>query len=117
MSAQCKTLMVHLTDRSTMGSDIHATPGITKLTLAEAVAYLNDDVRNAIVITGVTMEGEDDDESDGLPSWYVAVWRGGSESLDNFYFQALPLEEPDSNGGDLTAEDAVCQAADMMCWS
>lgn len=63
---------------------------------AEVVAYLNADPRNAVVLNNQLAQ--------------MAVWRGASEQLNNFYWQDLPLEDPDSNGGDLTAEEAIEQA-------
>jgi hypothetical protein len=41
----------------------------------------------------------------------VAVWRGAGGDDSNYYYQSLPLTDPnDAEGGDLTAEQAVVEA-------
>jgi hypothetical protein len=60
------------------------------------IKYLNENAKHAVVID--------------LGDRQTAIWRGASDQNDNFYYQDLPLEEPDCSGGDLTAEEAVTEA-------
>lgn len=77
------------TDDSNMGDPTK----FQDTTPADLVTYLNANPRNAVVVD--------------LDDRQVAIFRGASEDLDNFYYQDLPLEDPDANGGDLTAQQAV----------
>lgn len=69
-------------------------PCYTEETQQAAADFLNLSPRNAVQI--LTDEGCE-----------YAVWRGASDELNNFYYQMLPLEEPDAEGWDFTAIEAL----------
>lgn len=73
-------------------------PGeIVDVTEDEAVAYLNANADNAILL--VANRG------------FIAVWRGWRGDLKNFYVQTLPLENTeDAEGGDINALYALTMA-------
>lgn len=110
MLTYVSTITLHRTTDMAMGVLGHSQPGNEILTTAEAVAYLEANPRNAIVITGL-----DEVSGECKPNGQVAVWCGAGEKLDNYYYQALPLDEPDADGGDLTAIRAIGRALDVLC--
>src|SRR5262245_3676475 len=66
--------------------------------------YLNQDPRNAIVVTGFT----EDNEYVAIEPTYVL--RGASECDDNFYTGPFPAVDPgDANGGDWFADEALAR--------
>lgn len=63
----------------------------------EAIAYLDADGDNAIVLVGA--------------QGFVGVWRGAAKGARHFWVQELPLEDPgDATGGDLSAAEALSVA-------
>ena len=84
-----ENLMVCVTNDEEMGEP----EKFIKLSVYEVENYLKASPRHAVVINHNNME--------------IAVWRGASEELNNFFVQALPLEEPDADGGDWTAAEAI----------
>lgn len=74
--------------------------------LNDLIAYLNESPRHAIVITGLAEESS---------QCAVYVLRGAGEDLNNFYWGSYPVEDP-ADGGDLTAEEAVDLALDLLCF-
>ena len=69
------------------------------VTAEQALAHLFEKTDNAVVIVGQV--------------YRVAVWCGAGGSLNSYYHQELPLEDPnDAEGGDLDAEQAMLAAMD-----
>ncbi len=95
---------VAFTDDSQMGAQ--AEGDFKSATREQIISYLNQSPRNAVVINVGTAVGFEDAEK-------IAVFCGAAESPDNYFYQALPLEEPDADGGDLTAEQAVDEVLAM----
>jgi hypothetical protein len=69
----------------------------------EALDWLKREPTNAVIL------GMDP----GDPCQGVAVFCGAAYDVGNYWVQALPLEEPDADGGDWTAEQAMLVAAGM----
>ena len=85
----------------------------TRIAPEFAVAYLNADPLNALVVINVTVNKR---VHPMLPNGhYIAVFRGAAETPDNFFYQETPLTEPDADGGDLDAETALALALDALC--
>lgn len=80
--------------------------------LDELIIYLNENPRHAIVITDL-----DEAPPQHTVTTPVYVLRGAGEDLNNFYWGSYPAEDPDDiDGGDLTAEEAVGLALDLLCF-
>lgn len=62
-----------------------------------ACDVLNADPRNALVA-----------ETDSGKK--IAIFRSASDEADSFYLQELPIYEPDADGGNLTASEALTDA-------
>ncbi len=73
-------------------------PGeVIEATEDEAVAYLNANADNAILLVA--------------NGGFIAVWRGWRGDLKNFYVQTLPLEnKADAEGGNISALNALTMA-------
>lgn len=93
-------LTVYLTNDTDMGAPKNDP---VEMTRDQVVSYLNQDPRHAVI---VIVCGPSDDQ--------VAVFRGASDQPNNFYVQVLPLEEPDADGGDWTASEALDEALDTV---
>lgn len=79
---------------SKTNDEVLANTPLHDLTLDQAVDYLEENPRHALVIVGSAGE--------------VYVLRGAGDDLCNFYYGYYPAEDPnDANGGDLTAREAV----------
>lgn len=77
----------------------------------EVINYLNADPRHAIVLHDIE---EESGECVATTPQYII--RGAGEQLGDFYFGAMPAEDPnDAEGIDLTAEEALFQATDALC--
>ncbi len=74
--------------------DMARSDDLTEIDLEACVAYLEASPRHAVVV-----EAPDGGQ--------IAVWRGAGEHLENFYWQEVPVESPDAEGGMLTARDAL----------
>jgi hypothetical protein len=91
MGGSDSRVRVQFTDDSEMGS---TPPSYTSSSMQEIVRYLNSSPRNAVIVQSNT-------------GFDIAVFRGASDSLDNFYVQPLPLDEPDADGGSWSAQEAM----------
>ncbi len=75
------------------------------LTREDAVEYLEEDPRHAIVIFGTSAGVKFD------PPVYVL--RGASEQLDNFFYGEYPAEDPGDASDAESASEALQEALDM----
>ncbi len=80
------------TNDSDMGEAAEA-GSFEERTKAEIAAYLNADPRHAAVVDTGDLQ--------------IAVFRGADDGPASFYTQALPIDEPDADGGDWTAAAAL----------
>ncbi len=107
------TITAHRTSYDQLNANQHTNAKPVKLTPTEAVDYLNADPRMALVITSVTVGVR---VHPLIPNGHhIAVFRGAAETSDNFFYQELPLSNPDADGGDLDAETAIAYALDALC--
>ena len=83
---------------TTQGDPNPETGAASSMSMADVVAWLEADRETHMAVI-TSADGE-----------LVAVWCGASGERSNYYLQPLPLDEPDADGGDLTAQQAVIQA-------
>jgi hypothetical protein len=63
----------------------------------QAKGYLDKSPRHAVVLINGTLQ--------------IAVFCGASDESNNYFYQELPLEDPnDANGGDLSSDQALYEA-------
>jgi hypothetical protein len=100
MTERNSKVLASLTNDEQMGRPAR----FSHYTKEELLTHLKASPRNAVVLQVISLEGEDMDLQE------VAVWCGASDEANNYYTQVLPLDEPDADGGNLTAEEALADA-------